>query len=205
MNMTVRQHQYVRGEVVGRVNLDKLFGPLEVPVTPRCWFMLRVHPGREFKVIRTFRQRNISAWLPLNTSTQNVTRYLRGYEITVRKQVTSPLITGVVIVPDFEFNGDRWETVDGIAGVLRFGEFTPSLTPLHVAQLRNIEAIGNTPKSKREHKFAIGELTRVAYGPLRSFCARVERFDSPGRLRVGVEIFGRVTPIDIDESDLEKI
>jgi transcriptional antiterminator NusG len=71
--------------------------------------------------------------------------------------------------------------------------------------LRNIEAIGNTPRSKRERKFAIGELVRVANGPFKSFAARVERFDSKGRLNIGVEIFGRITPIDIDESDIEKV
>lgn len=205
MNMVFRQRQYVRGEIVGRVDLARLFGPLEVPVTPRRWYILRTHPGREFRVMKTFRQRNISAWLPLNVSDQNVTRYRRGYEFIQQQRVTSPLISGAVIVPDCEFNVDRALQVDGVAGLLRFGEFMPHLTPLHVAQLRDIEAIGNTPKSKRDHKFAIGELVRVTTGPFAHFSARVERFDSKGRLSVGVDIFGRITPIEIDESALEAV
>lgn len=205
MNMALRQGGYVRGEKVGTVDLDRLFGPLEVPVAPARWYILRVHPGREAKVMKTFRQRNISAWLPLMTSRQNVTRYHRGYETTVSQQVTSPLIAGAVIVPDFEVNGDRWKGVDGVIGIYRIGPCVPVLTPELMHQLRNIEATSNTPKSKRARKFELGELTRVTSGPFAHFSARVERFDSPGRLSVGIDIFGRITPIEIDESDLEKI
>lgn len=194
-----------QGQVVGHVDIDALFGRLAVPIEPAGWYVLQVHPNREYRVMKTFRQRNISAWLPLNTNTQNVTRYRRGYEITVAQQVTSPLITGAIILPDFEAADQRWKEVEGVIGIYRMGDCIPVLRPLHIAQLRQIEAIGNTPKSKRDHKFAIGELVRVTSGPFKSFSARIERLDSPGRLRVGVEIFGRITPIDIDQVDLEKI
>jgi hypothetical protein len=39
---------------------------------------------------------------------------------------------------------ERWKEVDGTIGALRFGDFTHSLTPKLIAQLRSIEAIGNT-------------------------------------------------------------
>ncbi len=202
--MMVEQRQYVRGEIVGRVDLEKLFGPLEVPIAPARWYVLRVHPGREFKVMKTYRQRNVSAWLPLNRTTQNVTRYRRGYEFTMQQLVTSPLITGVLIIPDFEVRARRWN-VDGVIGIHRMGDCVPVLTPQHIADLRNIQDISNTPKSKRERKFEIGELVRVTSGPFALFCGRVERFDSPGRLSVGVDIFGRITPVEIDQSDIEPV
>jgi transcriptional antiterminator NusG len=205
MTMIYRPRQYIRGEKVGEVDLAKLFGPLEVPVEPARWFMLRTHPGREFKVMKTFQQRNISAWLPLINAVQEFTRYRRGYEIADKRMVSSPLVSGVILIPDFEIEAKRWQEVDGTAGLLRFGDWIPHLTPKLLNDLRNIEAIGNTPRSKRERKFAIGELVRVANGPFKSFAARVERFDSKGRLNIGVEIFGRITPIDIDESDIEKV
>lgn len=203
--MIFRQREYVRGEMVGNVDLGKLFGPLEVPVTPRRWYMLRVFNNRELKVMRKFEQRNISAWLPTMTSSQYVTRHLRGYHYVSRQNVTSPLITGVVLIPDFEVDAERWKDVDGTIELLRFGEFTPSLTPKLFDDLRKIEAIGNTPKTKRGRAFEIGQLVRVLNGPFALFSARVERFDSKGRLSVGVEIFGRITPIQIDESDIEAV
>lgn len=173
-----------------------LLGPLEVPI-PKRWYLLRVHPHREFKVMKTFRQRNISGWLPLLTSMHED-----------RRNVTSPLISGVIIIPDFEVDCGqwRWRGIDGVIGVYMMDECMPFLKLSDVQDLRNIEAIGNTPKSKRARLFEIGQLVRVVNGPFRQFCARVEeRFDSKGRLSVGVEIFGRITPTELAESDIEAV
>jgi transcriptional antiterminator NusG len=205
MNMIAKQRQYQRGEIVGSVDLAKLFGPLQVPISPRCWYILNVHPHREFKVMKTFRQRNISAWLPLNTSRQSVMRYRRGFEYQSMQNVTSPLITGAILIPDFEANGERWKDIDGVIGIYHMDECFPRLLPKDIEDLRHIEAIGNTPKSKRERLFEVGQLVRVVSGPFRSFCGVVERFDSKRRLTVGVEIFSRITPTELSEDEIESI
>jgi transcription termination/antitermination protein NusG len=188
--------EYVKGQIVGYVPIDDEL--IAVPM-PKCWYILQVHPGREFKVMKKFRQYYISGWLPLITTRQEVTRYRRGYEWKEFRNVVSPLISGVVLIPDFE---DGWQGVDGVIGLYRMDQCFPRLMPNDIIDLRNIEAIGNTPKSKRKHLFEIGELVRVVNGPFRDFCARVERFDSKGRLSVGVEIFGRITPIELSEDDI---
>lgn len=192
---------YKIGDHVGYVPVDDM---IAVPL-PKRWYMLRVFPNREAKVMKAFHQRNISGYLPVLTTMQEITRYRRGYEWIERRNVVQPLITGCVLVPDFEVEVQGWKGVEGIIGILRFGDFTPMLTPKLFEDVRNIEAIGNTPKSKRERYFEIGQLVRVLSGPFRDFSARVERFDSKTRLSVGVEIFGRITPIEIDESDIEKV
>jgi transcription termination/antitermination protein NusG len=201
--MMVDQRLWKKGEFVEMVDLDR-FGPLEVAI-PQRWYMLRVHPNREFKVMKTFGQRNISGWLPLQTSMQDIKTYRHGYEQIRRREVTSPLISGVIIIPDFEASRDRWREIDGVIGILRMGPCMPSLTPKLLQDLRNIEAIGNTPRSKRERLFEVGQLVRVVNGPFRSFCASVERLDSRSRLKIGVEIFGRITPIEVSESDIEAV
>ena len=205
MNMVFRQRQYTRGEIVGRVDLARLLGPLEVPIHPVRWSVLRVFPNRELKVMKEFRRRNISAWFPVMTSPRELTRYHNGRRYIERRNVTGPMISGCVLLPDFEMRLGRWAAVDGTIGELRFGEFDVVLNACDVLSLRRIEAIGNTPKSKRERYFAIGQLVRVVDGPFKSFCGRVERFDSPGRLSVGVEIFGRITPAEFGEGDIEAV
>jgi len=200
--MMIEQRLWKKGEFVELVDLSRLNGPLETPI-PQRWYILRVHPNRESKVMKAFRQRNISGWLPMITSSQRVTRYRSGYEYFQTRNVTCPLVSGAIIIPDFEIENERWRTVDGVIGLYRMGPCLPYLTRKLLAQLRYIEAIGNTPKSKRERLFAIGELVRVVNGPFRQFCARVERFDSKGRLSVGVEIFGRITPAEMSEDDVE--
>lgn len=201
------QRLYKKGEFVGMVDLSQFAGPIDVPI-PKRWYMLRVFPNREFKVMKTFEQRGISGWLPLLTTMQTVTRYRRGFEYIHRQNVISPMISGVIIVPEHEVANDRvhrWREVDGVIGIYRMDECVPFLTPAHINDLRNIEAIGNTPKSKRARLFEIGQLVRIVNGPFRDFSARVERFDGKGRLSVGVEIFGRITPAEFDESDIEAV
>lgn len=205
MNMVFRQRQFLRGEVVGRVDLARVFGPLEVPVVPACWYILRVFPNREIKVMKEFARRNISAWVPMLTSPRQVTRHHRGRTYIERRNVTAPLITGGLLVPDFEMRLNRWKEVDGSIGPLRFGETVVRLTPKLVMDLRRIEAISNTPKSKRDRYFKLGQLVRVLDGPFKAFCGRVERFDSASRLSVGLEIFGRITPAEFGEGDIEAV
>ena len=194
--------EYRKGQIVGYVPINS--EPIAVPL-PRRWYILRTHPNREFKVMKAFKLRNISAYLPVLTSMHEFRRYRRGFEWIERRNVIGPLISGIVLIPDFEAEAESWKDVDGAAGLLRFGDFTPYLTPKLFNDIRKIEDIGNTPKSKREHLFEIGQLTRVVSGPFRSFCGRVERFDSKGRLSVGVEIFGRITPVELDERDIEPV
>jgi transcriptional antiterminator NusG len=203
MNQTFPPREFVRGEIVGSVDLDQLRGPREVPAVPERWYLLRVHPQLQIKVMRTFRERNISAWLPMHTETRHMSRHNRGYETIVTQQVTAPLISGLIIMPDFEMKLGRCWAVDGVIDVLRVGVCVPVLRPQDVEDLRNIEAISNTPKSKRERKFELGELVRVKVGPFAHFCGVVERLDSSSRVSVDLRLFGRVTQISIDESELE--
>lgn len=204
MNQTPRPREFVRGEIVGSVDLARLRGPLEVPVAPERWYLLRVYPHLQLRVMKTFRERNISAWLPMHTETRSVSRYNRGYEKIIEQRVTVPLVSGLIILPDFEAKAGRFYAVDGVIDVLREGDRgVPVLTPQDIIDLRNIEAIGNTPKSKRARKFELGELVRVKAGPFAYFCGVVERLDSTGRVSVDMRLFGRVTQISIEESELE--
>ncbi|MGJ5036580.1 transcription termination/antitermination protein NusG [Bradyrhizobium sp. HKCCYLRH3059] len=195
---------YQIGDFAGYVDLAKLHAPEAAPV-PQCWYILRTHPNCEAKVMKAFRLRNISAYLPVMTVMKEFQRIRRGFEWIERRNVVSPLILGAVLIPDFEERWECWRGIDGAIGLLRFGEWTPHLTPKLFQDIRNIEDIANTPKSKRQRAFEVGQLVRVLNGPFRGFSARVERIDSRGRLSVGVEIFRRITPLEIEESDIEAV
>lgn len=199
--MLMGNMEYVRGQIVDYVEPS---GPVSVPM-PKRWYIRRTAPNREFKVMRRCEQLGLSAYLPTLASRREYRRNKAGYEWIERRQVTGPLITGAILVPDFEIDSEAWKAVDGIFGILRFGDFVPVLTPQMIADIRNIEAIGNTPKSKRARYFEIGQLVRVISGPFRDFCGRVEQFDSTGRLSIGLEIFSRITPAMLDQGDIEAV
>jgi transcriptional antiterminator NusG len=199
-NMEQVRAAYEIGQVVDYMSTE----PISVPL-PKRWYILRTAPNREFRVMKRFGQLGVSGYLPTLTSRREFRKYKAGYDWIERRNVTSALITGAVLVPDFEIDAPALKSVDGLFGVLRFGEYVPTLSPKLVADLRMIAAIGNTPKGKREHYFEIGQLVRVLSGPFRGFSARVERFDGVGRISVGVEIFSRITRTEIGEGEIEAV
>lgn len=178
--------------------------PVAVPM-PKRWYIRRTAPNREFKVLKRARQLGLSCYLPTLTSTREIHRRKAGYDWIERRNAAGPLITGAILVPDFDVDAQAWKDVDGIFGILRFGEFVPTLTPDLMADIRRIEAIGNTPKSKRQHYFEVGQLVRVISGPFKHFSARVERLDTGGRISVGIEIFSRITPAVLEEGEIEAV
>lgn len=206
---------FIVGQVVDYLPVN---GPASVPM-PQRWYIRRTAPNREFKVLKRAQQLGLSCYLPTMKSRREIRRLKAGYEWIERKRVSGPLITGAILVPDFDplplFHPERtepgnvdspdWKGVDGIFGLLRFGDFVPTLTPQMFNDIRHIEAIGNVPKSKRQRYFEVGQLVRVVSGPFRDFSARVERLDSGGRLSVGVDIFSRITPAMLDEGDIEAV
>lgn len=219
MLMVPRAGNLERAFIVGEiVDYMPLYEYLSTPM-PKRWYIRRTAPNREFKVLKRAQQLGLSCYLPTFRSRREIRKAKAGYEWMERKQITGPLITGCILVPDFDplplFHRDRtapsnadspdWKSVDGAFGLLRFGEFVPILTIKMLSDIRRIEAIGSTPKSKREHYFEIGQLVRVLSGPFRDFSARVEQIDSGGRITVGVEIFSRITPAMFDEGDIEAV
>lgn len=206
---------FIVGQVVDYVELTTP----AVPVTPLRWYIRRTAPNREMKVLKRAQQLGLSCYLPTLRSRREIRKVKAGYEWIDRKFVSSPLITGAILVPDFDplplFHPHRtttgnvdspdWKGVDGVFGLLRLGDFVPVLTPELFTDIQRIERIGNTPKSKREQYFKVGQLVRVLSGPFKEFSARVERIDSGGRIAVGVEIFSRITPAMFDQGDIEAV
>lgn len=202
--MMVDQRLYEKGEFVGMVDLAA-FGPLEVPM-PQRWYALKIHPNREGKVMRTFRQRYISAYLPTETRSQTVTRRRRGYSFDVKRDVTSPLFPGIIFIPDFQAKLGGVLEVEGVDQYFRMGDCMPFLNAKLMADVRTIEALSNIPVSRKKRLWLEGDLVRVTDGPFRSFGGMIQRgLDSKGRLTVLVEIFQRLSPIELEEGQIEAV
>ncbi len=139
------------GQIVDYLPVGEL---VSVPM-PKRWYIRRTAPNREFRIMKRCGQLGLSAYLPTLTSRREFHKRQSCYEWIERRNVVAPLITGCILVPDFEVDAENWKYVDGIFGWLRFGDYVPSLTPQMMTDIRHIEAIGNTPKSKRAHDFAI--------------------------------------------------
>ncbi|WP_439363097.1 transcription termination/antitermination protein NusG [Bradyrhizobium sp. DASA03005] len=165
-----------------------------VPLEPKCWYLLLTYPHKERKVMHTFRERGVSAYLPM---IRKRTVY-RGRLC----DVAAPLFAQAIFIPDFQasLGGVR---VDGVDGYFRMGDCYPYLKPSDMANVRALEAMGSIPVSRRKRLWSVGQLVRITSGPFALFQGTIDRLDSKGRLNVLVDIFKRMTPVEFDEGQIE--
>jgi transcriptional antiterminator NusG len=69
-----------------------------------------------------------------------------------------------------------------------------------------IESIGVEKRLEKEIDFVIGETIEVTSGPFSNFQGKVEQInESKQTVRVVINIFGRVTPLELDVLQVKKI
>jgi transcription termination/antitermination protein NusG len=201
--------EYVKGQIVGYVDIAKRRKPIEQP-SPQKWYVLTTFPNKETKVMRTFKDRGINAYFPVVRKTE----VIRGRRV----DRSTALFAGLIFVPDFQARAGG-VFVDGVDRYLKFGDYYPylpeSAPPLvkldadgtmgrrasdgipDMIGIRWLEAEGNIPVVRRRRLYAIGERVRVVDGPFTSFNGKIERLDSNGRLKVLLDIFKRLTPVEL--------
>jgi transcriptional antiterminator NusG len=169
---------------------------------PERWYVLQTFPNKERKVMRTFRDRGISAYHPVIRKTKMV----RGRRI----DTVEPLFGGVIFIPDFQARAGGVR-VEGVEGYFRMGDCYPYLlerdpsgsSVQDMAWVRGLERFGNIPVARRYRLFKTGQLVRVLNGPFRHFSGVIDRLDSKGRLTVFLSIFSRMTPVELEEGQIE--
>ena len=209
---------YKIGDFAGYVDLAQIRGPIETPMPDR-WYVLQTFPGKEAKVMRRFRNRGISAYHPLVRKVQIV----RGRRI----DRSVPLFATLIFIPDFQARiGGVF--VEGVDRYLKFDDryypYLPELAPavrraevpiesrfskrdrkliLDMVGIRQLEADGNIPVARRRRLYKIGQLARVIDGPFAAFKGSIERLDSTGRLTLLLDLFSRMTLVELDEGQIE--
>lgn len=114
---------------------------------------------------------------------------------------------GYVLV-QMDMNEEIWHSVRRVPKVLGFiGGTSDQPLPIKDAEAEAIldRVKEGVDKPKPKVIFEPGEVVRVTDGPFVDFDGTVEDVNyDKNRLRVGVLIFGRATPIDLDFSQVEK-
>ena len=63
---------------------------------------------------------------------------------------------------------------------------------------------GEIKRAKSATAYSAGDSVKVIEGPFASFVGTVEAVNSNGKLKVNVSIFGRPTPVELDDTQVEK-
>jgi transcriptional antiterminator NusG len=114
---------------------------------------------------------------------------------------------GYVLVK-MEMDDETWHLVKSVPKVTGFiGGTSNKPTPITDEEAQGIlqQVQEGVEKPKPRFSFEPGELVRVIDGPFADFNGTVEDVNyEKSKLRVSVSIFGRMTPVELDFSQVEK-
>lgn len=192
-------------------HFEELFGrPVSVvsPDPVSHWCMILVRPGYEQECRDSLRRRGVGAWWP------NFAREI-GYKDRQTgkrgvRRIMLPVLPGVLLSPA-QLTETFWQALDCAPGALnvarRFNAEVILLNDLDVVLIHKIEQglnISAPPRS--EHSYTVGDRVRFIADELRRFgSGEVIECHRDGRLRVDVNMLGRITPWIVASWQIESV
>lgn len=142
----------------------------------------------------------------------------RSRKIVERKRI---LFTGYVFVAEPRGGMDwlRLRACDGIGKPLQMDGWVLTCPNGYVEKMQDAQAAGRfdrddivtdaeSGRAKRHlarHRFAVGTPVRAKDGPFAGFSGLVEDVVGQGLIKVAIEIFGRATPVEFADNQLEAL
>jgi transcription termination/antitermination protein NusG len=169
-----------------------------------AWFCLSVKSRYEFAVEKALEAADIIACVPRRMGQEKVHR---GRKIPAP---VLPVIPGYVLVncvpsPN-AFAGLR--SIDLVTNIMRNGEVPFRLSEKKIQHFINLAASGGYDHRETKASFAVGQKVQVIDGPFASFPAIVISIgvkEQATRINVEVNIFGRMTSVELDLAQLGKV
>ncbi len=124
-----------------------------------------------------------------------------------RKTSTRKFFPGYILV-QMELNNETWHIVKNIPKVTGFvgGGTKPAPISDEEVEKITIRIAEGVEKPKPKVEFEVGETVRVVEGPFVNFTGVVEDVKpEKAKLKVMVSIFGRISPVELEFIQVEKI
>src|ERR1700722_8312349 len=175
---------------------------------PKRWYVVQAYSGSEAYVMRTLKEQIRLEGLEdkfgeILVPTEKVVGMRGG-----RKHRTDRKFFPGYVLVKMELNDKIWNLVRKIPKVLGFiGGTSDQPTPLSDKEANDIlqRIQEGVEKPKPKVLFEPGEVVREIEGPFADFNGVVEEVNyERNRLRVTVSIFGRLTPVELEFSHIEK-
>ncbi|MFZ5800984.1 MAG: transcription termination/antitermination protein NusG [Candidatus Omnitrophota bacterium] len=172
------------------------------------WYVVHTQTGAEEKVKQALETRVATAALKevipeIVIPTEQVSEVRSGKKKILRRK----FFPGYLLIK-MEMSKDSWylvKTTPGITGFIGLGNKPSALSD---AEVENILRRTQETQAKPSPKivFEKGEAVRVTEGPFANFNGTIEEVHPErGKLKVGVSIFGRATPVELEYWQVEKI
>ncbi len=172
------------------------------------WYVVQAFSGFEKHVARSLQEHIKNAGVEdkfdeILVPTEEIVEMKRGQKRTTERK----FFPGYVLVK-MEMDDDTWHLVKSVPKVSGFiGGSGLKPTPISDKEAEGIlqRVKEGVEKPRPKFSFAAGEQVRVIDGPFEDFNGTVEDVNyDKNKLRVNVSIFGRLTPVELDFSQVEK-
>ena len=175
------------------------------------WYIIHAYSGFENKVRDAIQSEATRLGLEqlvesVEVPTEKVTEVRRGKKVTSDRK----FFPGYVLAK-LNMNDDVYHLVKNTPKVTGFLGASGKPQPISDAEAARIlntkeEAAAAAPKQKISVDYEIGDQVKVLDGPFASFNGVVEELDfDRGRVKVGVSIFGRATPVELEFEQVERV
>lgn len=171
------------------------------------WYIIHALSQYEGRVSKTLKERilnhNMSEYFAdIVVPEETVTTNVNGKKRNIKKK----FFPGYVLVK-MVMNEHTWHLVKNTDKITGFVGGT-SDKPLPISDEEAANMMGtNTEgakKSRSSGNYNTGDSVKVIEGPFASFVGTVENVNANGKLKVNVSIFGRPTPVELDDTQVEK-
>ena len=172
------------------------------------WYVVHAFSGFEKQVSRSLEEHIRNAGMEdmfgeIMVPTEEVVEMRGGQKRTTKRK----FFPGYVLVK-MEMTDDSWHLVKSVPKVTGFiGGTATKPAPISDKEAQTIlqQVQEGVEKPRPKFTFEAGEQVRVVDGPFADFNGTVEDVNlEKAKLRVSVSIFGRMTPVELDFSQVEK-
>jgi transcription antitermination factor NusG len=187
--------------------------PIEAPKaidpTPYQWYAIRVMHGQERRVADEITQTSTFARLayaPLATKWVLWSPTRSGTRKKIKRQ--SPVFARYVFLGLTQGEAPAKRLHDKIEAVLSDSRGALMIPRNAIAQINAQDLAGHWDDTKRWREkipFQKGKAVRIGEGPLLGFDATVDAVESEDRIRVLVNLFGRLAPVHMAACQLETV
>lgn len=166
------------------------------------WYVLHTYSGYENMVKdnleMVFKKNNLlDKLVEITIPMEDVVEEKNGK----RKIVQRRMFPCYVLIK-MDYNNDMWHLITGTRGVTGF--VGPQGRPLALTE-EEIRRM-HLEKLNIETDFVVGDKIKITAGPLEGFVGDIESLDLVGsKCKVIVSMFGRLTPVDLELYQIEKI
>lgn len=171
------------------------------------WYVAHVLSGYENRVLKTLKERilnhNMSEFFSdIIVPEETVVTNVNGKKRNIKKK----FFPGYVMIK-MVMNESTWHIVkdtDKITGFVGGDKSRPLPITDEEAAFMLGQSVDGAKKVRSSSSYSAGDAVKVIEGPFASFVGTVEAVNPNGKLKVNVSIFGRPTPVELDDTQVEK-